>query len=134
MVSKKKTIIYVPNVYRHDKGLWPPTTPSCLYYRWQKRLWDLFSKRTNFNFIWKAGPRTSNLVDPIKDFKADNIRYSTRKLSRELKRADIVIVDVASTPMWEALMAGLITIYICHDFPDDIRKDILGCWKGKILV
>ena len=114
----KTTVIYVPCIYRHDRGTWPPTTPSCLYYRWQRRLWDLFTKRTDFNFIWKAGPRSSNLEDPIKMLKASNIRYSTRKLSRELKKADIVIVDVASTPMMEAVLAGKRVILVIDQIDD----------------
>ena len=125
--------MYVPSVYRHDKGLWPPTTPSCLYYRWQRGLWDLFAKFGNFNFIWKAGPRTSNLEDPIKDLRADNIRYSTKKLSRELGRADMVIVDMVSTPMWEALVAGIPTICVRPIFFDNIRQDILDVLGEKII-
>jgi len=81
-------------------------------------LWDLFTKRTDFNFIWKAGPRSSNLEDPIKMLKASNIRYSTRKLSRELKKADIVIVDVASTPMMEAVLAGKRVILVIDQIDD----------------
>lgn len=124
--NKKKTILYIPAIYRCDKGLWPPTTPSCLYYRWQRKLWDLFVKKDRFDFIWKAGPRTSNLVDPIKELRASNIRYSTKKLSRELKHADIVLVDIASTPMYEAIIAGKTLIYMYYrDVPDKIRKDVL---------
>jgi len=106
---RMKTIIYIPMIYRGDKGLCPPTTPSCWYYRWQKKLWHFFDS-IPYNIIWKAGPRTSNLEDPIKYLKqnimSENIKYSTKKLSRELKKADYVIVDFPSTPMSEAQRIG----------------------------
>lgn len=106
-IKKKKTILYVPVIYRHDKGTYPPTLPSCWYYRIQRRLWNRFANNlTNYNVIWKAGPRTSNLEDPIKRLKADNIRYSTKKLNRELKKADLVLVDAITTPVKEAMDVG----------------------------
>lgn len=100
-----KTLLYAPAIYRNDKGLWPPTTSSTWYYRWQKQLWNFFEKLL-IEIIWKAGPRTSNLEDPIKNFSASNIRYSTRKIERELKKCDIVFVDFPSTPMFDARKAG----------------------------
>ena len=126
VVCLKINVIYIPRVYCYDRGTSPPTTPSCLYYRWQRKLWDLFIKRTDFNFIWKAGPRSSNLEDPIKMLKASNIRYSTRKLSKELKKADIAIVDVASTPMMEAVLAGKKVICVIDQIDNEyVRWDAI---------
>ena len=81
--------------------------------------------------IWKAGPRTSNLVDPIQFLKADNIRYSTRKLSRELKKADIVLVDYASTPLIEGIRAGKKVVCVT---PEWDRKKIRKEYRKFIII
>ena len=111
MLPNKMILLYVPMIYRQDEGLWPPSNPSSWYFKWQKQLWNLFlsvgaCKPGRLKVIWKAGPRTSNLSDPIKTYKdsTGTIHYSERSLQGELKRCDIVLVDFLSTPMMEAIM------------------------------
>lgn len=105
-----KTLLYAPMIYRQDKGMWPPTTPSCLYFRWQRALLFALGSLARWRVIWKAGPRTSNLQDPIPTIIANHpdirVRYSTRKISRELKNADLCLVDHPSTPILDADKAG----------------------------
>lgn len=102
-----KTLAYFPMIYRHDRGLQPPTMPSCFYYRWQCNLLKIFQELSNIKVIWKAGPRTSNLADPMRlKICGKRMRYSTGKLSTELKRCDLVFVDIPSTPMFEAWQAN----------------------------
>jgi hypothetical protein len=94
-------LLYAPMQYRKDVGF-TPNTPTMWYYRWQRKLWDYFSARKGMRFIWKVYPN-NYLDDPIRHLRASNIRYSTRSLGRELRRADLVFVDYPSTPMWNAM-------------------------------
>jgi len=111
---KLKTLLYAPVIYRHDWAAMPPSAYSCWYYRWQKQLLIVFvSLLSKMKIIWKAGPRTSNLYDPIpiliksvNKLEYDNrIRYSTKPLNRELKKCDVVFIDFPSTPMMDAIKA-----------------------------
>ena len=119
-----KTILYAPCIYRWDKGLAPPTVPDTWYFHWQKNLWEFFERQKTIKVIWKAGPRTNVLYDPISKYKARNIRYSTKKISRELRKADLMFCDYPSTPILDAEKAGV--PWICITFFDFgfIRKDI----------
>ena len=127
----KKTIIYVPCVYRAGCGLWPPTTPSCWYYWSQQCIWLYFSTLTDIKIIWKAGPRSSNLEDPIKLLSSSNIRYSTRKLRPELKKADLVVVDAVSTPMGEALLLGKTVVCVVPEQDEKYVRD--ASVKDKVV-
>ncbi len=130
-----KTIIYIPCIYRAGRGLWPPTTPSCWYYWLHKNLWNYFSG-LQCKVIWKAGPRSSNLEDPVDRFRDVNMRYSTKKLSRELKKADLVVVDSVSTPFMEATMLGKRVICVVprqdkkYIYSSDIKERVsfVGLW------
>jgi len=115
-----KTLIYIPLLYRNEMGLWPPTCPNTWYFKWQKELYEFF-KTLPIKVIWKAG-RRSFPEDPIRDWRAKNIRYSIRKLERELKKADFALVDFPSTPMFDAINAGLSTVCLTTDW-DLVRDD-----------
>jgi len=102
----KKVLLYAPNIYRWDKGFQPPLNVDTWYYAWQRSLWaflDSIGQKT----IWKAGPRTNALPDPIRLLKSNRIRYSTRSLGGELRRCDMVFLDFPSTPLLEAVRVGL---------------------------
>ena len=128
-----KTLIYIPTIYRDQKGSWPPTTPSCWYYSWQKYLYNYLSKQS-YNVIWKAGPRTSNLIDPIKYFKSKNIRYSEKKLSRELKKVDFALVDTLSTPTMECLIKNIPCLCLLFFDYDFLIDDDYGDFKGIFRI
>lgn len=134
-----KTLLYAPAIYRHDRGLQPPTMPSCFYYRWQCNLLKIFDSIADLKVIWKAGPRTSNLADPMRlKICGKRIRYSTRKLSTEFRKCDFVFVDIPSTPMFEAMQLGKPVLcitsqydskYIRGDFVDVIN--LLIFWSNN---
>lgn len=115
-------------IYRRDKGLKPPSWTSCFYYRWQCNLLSIFrSMPPDLKVIWKAGPRTSNLEDPMQyKICGKRIRYSTRKLDREIKKCDMVLVDVLSTPMYDAWKANKPVLCIMPDFDADYIRGWLG--------
>ena len=124
------TIIYVPLIYMRDRGTYPPTSPCLWYFNWQKEIWMTFIELGfaglggDYKVIWKAGPRTSNLVDPIKYRKARYIKYSTKKLSKELKKVDLAIIDYPSTPLREALEMEIPTLCLVPIWDDKyIRKE-----------
>jgi len=127
------TVLYAPLIYKEDKGTWPPSISSTLYYRFQKRLYKIFSKYKNINFIWKVGPRTSNLEDPIRKFKSDNIRYSKRNLKKELKKCDILIVDALSTSVEGAINLNIPVFYISYFDHKNIRTDIFKKWNITLI-
>ena len=111
MISR--TLLYAPMVYRHDKGFWPPTTPSTWYFQWQKELWEYFSEQKGLKVIWKAW-HTSNVKDPISTWETPNIRYNIKRMWREMGKADFVFVDYPSSVMLDASMAGKPCICITH--------------------
>lgn len=120
-----KTLLYAPLLFRGSgKGIWPPTCPDAWYAKWQLELYDWFSKRKGLDVIWKAPPRTSSFESPVKGLKAKNVRYSERRLGRELRRSDLVFVDYPSTPMWDAMRLGLSTLCITFWDINFIRNEL----------
>jgi len=128
-----KTLLYAPMVYREGKGFWPPTISSCWYFQWQKELWSYFSRQKGLKIIWKAW-HTSNLKDPIRGWEASNIRYSTRRIWREIRQADFVFVDYPSSIMLDASKKGKPCLCITHERDKRyIRKDCLDALSILIV-
>lgn len=116
-------VIYIPLIYMRDKGTYPPTRPTLWYFNWQCQVWETLEKH-KVPTIWKAGPRTSNLDDPMKYRKSDVIRYSGKKLSRELKKATHAIIDYPSTPLMEAMQKTVVSLCMIPPWDEKyIRKE-----------
>lgn len=112
------TLLYAPTIYRHDKGLWPPTDPSTYYYQHQKKMFDFFST-LDIQIIWSAGPRTSNLIDPIQFLNSENIDYkSGQPINKLLKKCDLVFVDYPSTVVYDSIKMGK-PVLCCYPITDE---------------
>jgi len=115
-------LIYIPLIYMRDHGMYPPTRPTLWYFNWQCDVWDTLTE-LKIPTIWKAGPRTSNLVDPMKYRESKIIRYSEKKLSRELKKVTHAIVDFPSTPLMEALHHTIPTLCMVPPWDKEYIRD-----------
>ena len=115
--SKKKTLVYAPMDYEFNTGLTPFTLPEISYYVYQVELYKWFSVRKDINVVWKVTPSRMRLLqDPIRHRKVSNIRYSTKKLRKELRNADMCFVDYPSTPMFDSINMGVPTLCVtCFD-------------------
>jgi len=126
-----RTLVYTPLIYNFDEGMQPPTCPDTWYFEWQRTLWNWFSNIEDVNVIWKAPPRRSVLIDPIKQWKASNIRYIDGNLNKELKKADIMFCDYPSTTMLDASKIGVPFICIVISWKWDLRfmreRVLQGC-------
>lgn len=93
-MSFKPTLIFIPSIYQGDTDR--SVFSETLQYKWHCYLWKFFKANSlDFNVIWKAG-RFNHLEDPIRYFKAPNIRYSTESLEKELKCANFALTDSPS--------------------------------------
>lgn len=101
-----KTLLYCPMLYHHDKGMWPPVVSSTSYFQWQKKLWGVFRRLAEWNVLWNAGQPNSNLYDPVREWRAENVEYASMGIKKALGRCDRVFVDVPSTVVWDAKRAG----------------------------
>jgi len=124
--SDIRKLVYCPLLYRYDKGIWPPVCPATKYFEWQYSLWQWFCQREDLEVVWMS-ISTSNLIDPIASLKADNIRYSMRRLDKELKKADALLVDFPSTPFWDGMKRGMLVLctYV-FSYPNQDVDTIMG--------
>lgn len=85
--------------------------PDAWYFKWHKKLINYFNSRKDFNFVWKGIPVSNQIYDPIpnliNDRKYKNIRYATEPFIKWIKRADLVLLDLPSTALYEAGISGL---------------------------
>jgi len=128
-----KILLYAPMLYHYDRGWGPPTCPDTWYFEWQWDLHNFFLERKDLGVIWKAPPRGSALQCPIRHlhnnriFENSNIFYTTGKLTKWLKRADMVFVDYPSTPMFEAWDMGLPVLCITPSWDvNEIRPHLFS--------
>jgi hypothetical protein len=59
-----------------------------------------------WEILWNAGQKNSNLYDPIQDWDSTNIQYTKMRIGRALRKCDKVLVDVPSSVMWDSKKAG----------------------------
>jgi len=110
MNPKKKTVVFVPKICTWDKRYFnfPYYSPTW-HYKLQKAIVELFAQRHDYEFIFKAAPQSDHIRNPMGSYILDkafpNIRVSSSNLIDHLKRADRVIIDYPSTPMYEAAAA-----------------------------
>lgn len=88
-MSSDITLLYAPAIYQGDTDR--AVISECFQYQWFEQLF-YFLVKSDVNVIWKVG-RHNHMKDPMKFFKADNIRYSDRSIHKEMKKADLVLVD-----------------------------------------
>ena len=106
----RKIVVFVPTMYSWDAS-GGGIMPDAWYFKWHKKLINYFSSRKDFNFIWKGIPGSNHMYDPIpnliNDRKYKNIRYATEPFIKWIKRADLVLLDLPSTALYEAAISGL---------------------------
>jgi len=102
----RKTVVFVPTMYSNSRIM-----PDAWYFKWHKKLINYFSSRKDFNFIWKGIPDSNEVYDPIPNLIDDrgykNIRYATEPFVKWIGRADLVLLDLPSTALYEAAINGL---------------------------
>ena len=106
----RKTVVFVPTMYIWD-ACSRRIMPDAWYFKWHKKLINYFNSRKDFNFVWKGIPGSNQIYDPIpnliNDRKYKNIRYATEPFIKWIKRADLVLLDLPSTALYEAAISGL---------------------------
>lgn len=95
-----KTLLYCPMSYHHDRGVWPPTIPSTMYFAWQRNLLDFFNQQNDFKVIWNGFP--TGLEDPIQYYESDMVKYTRWRINRALDNCDKVFADFPSTVVLDA--------------------------------
>lgn len=115
-----KRLMYAPTIYQWDTDR--AIAPETWYYQWHRRLWAYFEGKEGLRVLWKAG-RHSHCEDPVKHWRAGNIRYSTMPMARALENVDGVFVDtVSNSVIWDASRAG-VPVLCCY--PLDNRRVVL---------
>ena len=115
----KNRVVYVPLFMRWDairlEGY--PYTDT-YFFNFQKKLLEHFSTRKDFTFVWKGLPQSDFIYNPIPDFIKDNnfsnVEIATTPFVQHLLTADRVILDMPSTAFYEAILAGIPTMSLCH--------------------
>lgn len=144
LASKKKTkkyhrknkIVYLPTVFRGDfYHLDFYRDSDAEYYKFQKELIEYFASKKEFFFLWKGLTQADAVYNPIPDFirdgKYSNIGVSTVLFQWLLGETDRVIIDHPSTGFYEALLAGIPTLALCHDLSSP-RESALKAFDKNI--
>ncbi|MDD5643839.1 MAG: hypothetical protein PHO00_00105 [bacterium] len=110
--EEKPLVIFVPK--KQDLRFQKYNAGSVLltwYYDFLKKIVDYMSKRDDFCFVFKypvsSGWYYDSIIKYISNMKPANIKLSSGKLYQYFGRAERLIQDNASTPMFEACAAGL---------------------------
>ncbi len=132
----RKTVVFVPTMYLWDTKRWGGIMSDARYFKWHKKLIDYFSSRKDFNFIWKGIPASNKVYDPITNLIDDrgykNIRYVTDPFVKWIRRADLVLLDLPSTALYEAAISGLPVMSLSFQPLNCIRGSALKLF-GKSL-
>lgn len=109
---ERPLVIFVPK--KQDVRLQKYNAGSVLltwYYDFLKRIINYMANRDDFHFIFKypvsSGWYHGSIIKYINSLKPGNISLSSEKMYKYFAKAERLIQDNASTPMFEACAAGL---------------------------
>jgi hypothetical protein len=113
-----RTVLYVPTFighrwYRFDCFGYP----DMWYFRYQLELFRYFGTVKGMNFVYKPFPMHNAVAQSLLDLineQGGNITIARGSLQDCMKSADFVITDMASTPLYETVAAGIPTLCLCH--------------------
>ena len=108
-------VCYVPGVLMGDTAVRPSIYfDDSWYHRWHLGLLDWMSAQPGVRFIWKGLPSGDHVDDPIVHAidAVPNVDYVTQPLPWLLGQVSRVVTDFPSTPVYEALRAGLPTLVL----------------------
>jgi len=128
MLSKK--VLYVPLTYSGD-SVGFRTWKDMRYYDWQDRLFGFFLEHDRWDVTWKGLPRSCHVEDPWQYKCKRNVKYSSASLVSELKKAEYVYLDFASTPLLDCVKAG--SNFLCTIFEGQkyLRPNVPGVVVAK---
>ena len=131
-------IIYVPTTLQGDARWFTGSYqqfPSCWYYEFQKELVDFFASMDAFFFVVKGLPTSDRVYNPIKDHIRDrhytNVTFTGTPFTEWLPRAHRVIVDLASTALYEATAYGVPCLLLQHEY-GKLRRSALERLKCSV--
>jgi len=125
-----KKLLYAPLLYGGD--VMPLSIANdTLYYKWQIKLWEFFESKKDWEFIWKAIPRSCHTKDPFQLKKSDNIRYSSGNLNEEMKNVEMVYLDYPSTPFYDAKKAGKMVLCTVLFGKEYLRENVEGIYISE---
>ncbi len=108
---KAGAVCYVPAFLWGDTSTIPPTTyEDTWYHRWHLGLLERMLLHPDTEFIWKALPDADQVADPIRaliESSQANVRYEIAPFRWLLDDVERTLVDVPSTPAYEAAWAGI---------------------------
>jgi hypothetical protein len=104
-------LVYVPAFFMGDSYVVGASyLEDAWYHRWHLRLLDLLG-HTGLDVVWKALPASDQSHDPIDGIirarAPGNVRYDARPFRDVLPSAGRVLIDFASTALYETAMAGV---------------------------
>ncbi|MFH1664869.1 MAG: hypothetical protein ABIA77_01855 [Candidatus Omnitrophota bacterium] len=128
--GKRRSVMYVPyRLFFGFRSLGNFHPPITWYYRLQKSIVDLFGERKDCDFIFKMAHgqdwAEDSIVRYIRGKKYPNVFIERADFYRCLNKADMVISDYPSSPLYEAASAGLPVLSLCPD----IYKE----WPGAAI-
>lgn len=132
----RKTVVFVPTIYGWDAKSWGEVMPDAWYFRWHKKLINYFSSRKDFNFVWKGIPASNRVYDPIPNLidgrRYKNISYATDPFVKWAGRADLVLLDLPSTALYEAAVSGVPVMSLSFYPLNHIRKSALKLFGNSL--
>lgn len=108
----KPTLVYLVTALASDSryvnNAW---YPDAWYFGLQVAIVDALARHDRFNVVVKLFPATEHDLSPLADYVADrrapNVTISRAPFTEWLPLADRVVADMASTGLYEALVAGV---------------------------
>lgn len=116
--NPQKIVLYLPTISMiHVNRFADVWYGSPRYFEYQLDLLKYFSSEKDFFFIYKdfpSGPMLNIFKRVIKDYICSNVIYANDRLYKYLPRVDYVIVDLPSTPIYEAVLASVPAFCLYH--------------------
>ena len=119
--SEKGKILYIPANHSYLRRYFNNLDYSATwYYRFQKKLVDLFAEKKDLTFIFKQAPGLvwcfESIIPYIASKGCKNIIIATGKISDYLQSAEKVIMDCPTTPLFQAAAFGVPTLALYRDY------------------
>lgn len=114
----RKIVLYLPTISMvHMNRFGDLWYGSPRYFEYQLDLLTYFSSQKDLFFIYKdfpSGPMLNFFKKIIKDYNCSNVIYANDRIYKYLPQVDYAIVDLPSTPIYEAILASVPTFCLYH--------------------
>lgn len=131
-------VCYVPCMFIGDAfAMESGYVQDAEYYRWQLRLLDTFSRRSDWRFVWKALPSSNEADDPIPHeiarLNISNVSYESAPLQNVLRRVGRILTDYPSTALFEAAHCAHPLLAVVHERFVEVREEAARLFEGSVV-